>query len=157
MDVIQTKIDLSGAAFAENRDHTESLVAELRGRLTDVQAGGGAAAREKHVGRGKLLVYDSLTKLQQSVDASCRVRVDGDITALCSLMRAKGSRIEHISTDQARVWGTEVGTAVLEASRECGVVVREITPSRNSLEDIYLEAVRATEGKALEPAAGGRV
>ncbi len=122
--------------------------------LSDVEACCDAAMI---LGRGKLLVYDSLAKLQQSVDASCRVRVDGDITGLCSLMRAKGSKVEHISTDEARVWGTEVGTAVLAASRECGTVVREITPSRNSLEDIYLEAVRATEGKALEPAAGGRV
>ncbi len=120
--------------------------------LSDVEACCDAALI---LGRGKLLVYDSLTELHQSVDASYRVRVAGDITALCSLLRTRGLKIEHTSADEARVWGEgDVGTAVFAASRACGTVVREITPSRNSLEDIYLEAVRATEGKALEPAAG---
>ncbi len=118
--------------------------------LSDVEACCDAALI---LGRGKLLVYDVLAKLQQSVDASCRVKVAGDITPLCSLLRTRGLKIDHTSPDEARVWGEgNVETAVFEASRECGTVVRGITPSRNSLEDTYLEAVRATEGKALEPA-----
>ncbi|MGI8953348.1 MAG: carboxyl transferase domain-containing protein, partial [Nocardioidaceae bacterium] len=39
------------------------LTEELRSRLAVVRAGGSAAARERHVGRGKLLVRDRVDRL----------------------------------------------------------------------------------------------
>jgi len=40
-----------------------SLVAQLRERLSQVRLGGSEAAREKHTGRGKLLVRDRVDRL----------------------------------------------------------------------------------------------
>ena len=102
------------------------------------------------LGRGELLVYDSIEALQKSVDSSCRVRVGGSIGSLCAALEANGCQVEGVSHDEACVRGEgDLVQAVLEASEACGAVIREITPSRNSLEDIFLEAVRATEGKPV--------
>ncbi len=115
--------------------------------LSDVEACCDAAMI---LGRGKLLVYDSLAELQRSVDSSIMIRVAGDIDALCTVLRAKGYQVDASSRDEARINGDgNLSSAVFAAAGECNVVVREITPSRNSLEDTYLEAVRATEGKPM--------
>ncbi len=96
--------------------------------------------------RGTLLVYDSLPNLQQSVDSSCRVRVEGDIAPLAAELTARGHQVDEANRDEARVSGAgDLGVAIFEAVEKCDAVVREITPSRNSLEKIYLQAMRTTE------------
>lgn len=119
--------------------------------LTDVEVCCDAAMI---LGRGRLLVYDTLEELKKSVDSTCMVRVDGEIGPLRSALRQAGFQSEATSLDEIRVLGDgEVGAAVFAASRSCGVVVREILPARNSLEDIYLQAVRSTEaGDGASPA-----
>ncbi len=100
------------------------------------------------LGRGELLVYDTIQALQKSVDSSCRIRVAHDVAKLCAALSARGYQIEAIGPDEARIRGEgDLGTAIFAAAQECGSEVREIMPSRNSLEDIYLAAVRATEGR----------
>ncbi|MFT5049223.1 MAG: ABC-2 type transport system ATP-binding protein [Chlamydiales bacterium] len=117
--------------------------------LTDVETCCDAALI---LGRGKLLVYDTIPELRRSVHPSCRVRVAGDIAPLSANLQARGYRIESAGRDAALVFGADdLGAAVFAASRETGITVREMTPSRNSLEDIYLDAVRATEaGPTME-------
>ncbi len=106
------------------------------------------------LGRGRLLVYDTLPKLQQSIDSSCGVRVAGEIGPLAARLTAQGLEVQDAGQDEARVRGEgDLGVAIFQAAEECGTVVREIIPSRNSLEEIYLEAVRATDG-APEPEEG---
>jgi len=113
--------------------------------LSDVEACCDAAMI---LGQGQLLVYDSLAELQRSVDTSIRIRVAGNIDALCTALKSQGYQVKASSRDEARINGEgDLSVAVFAAARESKVVVREITPSRNSLEDTYLEAVRATEGK----------
>ena len=120
--------------------------------LSDVEACCDAAMI---LGRGKLLVYDTLSTLQRTVDASSRVRVMGDVSGLSAALITRGFQVEPIDSDEVRVWGRDdLGSAVFEAAQACGVVVREISPRRTSLEDIYLEAVRATEGKTPEGSPG---
>jgi len=115
--------------------------------LSDVEACCDAALI---LGRGKLLVYDTIDALKRNVDSSYHVRVAGAIGPLCAALEASGCQVESVSHDEARVSGDgDVGHEVLVASQACGAVIREITPSRNSLEDIFLEAVRATEGKPV--------
>jgi len=63
MDVLPTKIDTSDATFQENREHFQSVLADLRQRLATVKGGGGAAAVERHTGRGKLFVRDRIERL----------------------------------------------------------------------------------------------
>lgn len=112
--------------------------------LTDVEACCDAVLI---LGRGKLLVYDTLTELRRSVDKSCLVRVGGAAGPLQAALRTRGFEAEITSPEEVRVRGDgDLGVAVFAASRECGVAVREITPSRNSLEDTFVAAVRATEG-----------
>src|SRR5205823_3293469 len=55
--------DPNSPAFAENARAMEALVGELRERLRQVRQGGGAAAREKHTARGKLLARDRIERL----------------------------------------------------------------------------------------------
>jgi ABC-2 type transport system ATP-binding protein len=113
--------------------------------LSDVEACCDAAMI---LGRGSLLVYDTLPNLQQNIDSSYRVRVAGEIGPLATTLTARGLRVVEETQDEARVFGTvDLSVAIFEAAEECAAVVREITPSRNSLEKIYLEAVRATTSK----------
>ena len=113
--------------------------------LTDVEACCDAALI---LGRGRLLVYDTLSELRRSVDTSCRVRVAGNVQSLCETLSTRGLEAEITSPEELQVSGDgDLGTAIFEASRDSGVVLREISPSRNSLEDSFLAAVRATEIK----------
>ncbi|HVS56950.1 MAG TPA: carboxyl transferase domain-containing protein, partial [Casimicrobiaceae bacterium] len=55
MPVIETRLDTRGPTFASNRDALGALVADLKARGAEIEQGGGAVARERHTGRGKLL------------------------------------------------------------------------------------------------------
>ena len=103
------------------------------------------------LGHGRLLVYDTLERLKQSVDATCRVRIAGDAGPLKLALESRGYRAERAGLEELLVGGAdEPGTAIFEAAQASGSVVRELTPSRTSLEEIYLRAVRATEGQPEE-------
>ncbi|MFT0891888.1 carboxyl transferase domain-containing protein [Pseudochelatococcus sp. G4_1912] len=55
MAIIDSKISPRSADFQANADAMRALAEDLRQRLDEVSQGGGAAARDKHVSRGKLL------------------------------------------------------------------------------------------------------
>ena len=55
MPVIETTIDRRGAGFQANAAAMETLVADVRDAAAAVREGGGAASRDRHVARGKLL------------------------------------------------------------------------------------------------------
>ncbi len=63
MPLLETKVDSRGADFAASRDAMLALVAELKARRREFAAGGGEAARAKHVARGKLLPRDRVELL----------------------------------------------------------------------------------------------
>jgi 3-methylcrotonyl-CoA carboxylase beta subunit len=63
MPVIETKLDPRDATFAANRDAMAALVADLRGKVAEIERGGGAAACAKHVARGKLLPRERVRAL----------------------------------------------------------------------------------------------
>jgi 3-methylcrotonyl-CoA carboxylase beta subunit len=52
---LATSLDPRSAAFRENAAHMEALVADLRATTERIARGGGDEARERHLGRGKLL------------------------------------------------------------------------------------------------------
>src|SRR5262245_14025462 len=60
---IETKVRPSEAAFQENAAHNRALVMELNQRLAQVRLGGPETSRQRHVGRGKLLVRDRIERL----------------------------------------------------------------------------------------------
>jgi len=66
MSVLSTNIDPRSEEFQANATAMRALVQELRARAESVSQGGGAAACEKHVARGKLLVRDRIDQLIDS-------------------------------------------------------------------------------------------
>ena len=63
MELIESHIDQQSAEFQANAEHNRALAATLRKRLAAVRQGGGAAARARHVERGKLPVRDRVDRL----------------------------------------------------------------------------------------------
>src|SRR5260370_29374657 len=55
MPVSETAIDPSGGDFRANAASLRAQTGELKALLARIAQGGGAQARERHVGRGKLL------------------------------------------------------------------------------------------------------
>jgi 3-methylcrotonyl-CoA carboxylase beta subunit len=66
MPLIASKINTREALFAENRRANLALADDLRGRVERVKQGGGEAARERHLGRGKLLPRERVRRLLDS-------------------------------------------------------------------------------------------
>ena len=63
MAILTSAIDTASDGFRCNAEHTAELVADLRAQAARVNEGGSAAAREKHVTRGKLLPRDRVTRV----------------------------------------------------------------------------------------------
>ncbi|MEI4485788.1 carboxyl transferase domain-containing protein [Frigidibacter sp. MR17.14] len=63
MSVLRSKVLTGGAEFAANRAAQEAQLAEVAAAVEAARAGGGAVARERHVGRGKMLPRDRVTGL----------------------------------------------------------------------------------------------
>jgi 3-methylcrotonyl-CoA carboxylase beta subunit len=63
MTRIVSRIDAGGADFRDNATQMQSLVDDLRKRLTAAAVGGGEEARAKHLARGKLLPRDRIEAL----------------------------------------------------------------------------------------------
>jgi 3-methylcrotonyl-CoA carboxylase beta subunit len=61
--VIRDAVDRRADAFRRNQDALAGAVADLNRELERITEGGGAAARERHVGRGKLLPRDRVRTL----------------------------------------------------------------------------------------------
>ena len=55
MTILKSTTDTRSPAFADNRAHMETLVADLKERIATIAVGGPERAREKHLARGKLL------------------------------------------------------------------------------------------------------
>ena len=63
MPIIETKLNPRSDDFRANAAALEALVADLRTRIEKLALGGGEAARDKHVNRGKLLPRDRIAQL----------------------------------------------------------------------------------------------
>ncbi len=63
MSLLKSNIDILSADFAANKGKMESLVADLKEKITIIERGGGEKYRSRHVGRGKLLARDRIRRL----------------------------------------------------------------------------------------------
>ena len=63
MTLLKSAIQTRSEAFGQNRAAHEALVADLRAQVETIEQGGGAAAREKHLARGKLLTRERVRNL----------------------------------------------------------------------------------------------
>ena len=63
MPVLKTALDTRSEAFRANAAAMRAQVDDLAARVAQIRRGGGEAARERHVGRGKLLPRDRVRTL----------------------------------------------------------------------------------------------
>jgi len=97
---------------------------------------------------GRVLVYDSLESLQKTVDSDLRVRFHGDGQRFAKALGDAGLPCEHGSLPgELRLPHAAEGIVrsreIFAAARQADASVREIRPGKNSLEQIFLDAVHA--------------
>src|SRR5215471_5773262 len=63
MAAIETKLNARSEAFKTNAQAMQALVADLEAKIAKLAEGGGGAARDKHLARGKLLPRDRVQQL----------------------------------------------------------------------------------------------
>jgi 3-methylcrotonyl-CoA carboxylase beta subunit len=63
MTILQSTLDTRAPAFLDNVGRTQGLVDDLRERVAEIKLGGGESARERHVGRGKMLPRERVRHL----------------------------------------------------------------------------------------------
>jgi 3-methylcrotonyl-CoA carboxylase beta subunit len=63
MPMIESKLNPRSDEFRANAEALEALVADLQAKVAHLAQGGGAAARDKHVSRGKLLPRERIAQL----------------------------------------------------------------------------------------------
>src|ERR1700730_5967185 len=63
MTVLTTSLDRRSEVFAANAAAMRGLVSDLREKVAAIEEGGGAAARRRHLGRGKLLPRERVRAL----------------------------------------------------------------------------------------------
>lgn len=63
MTELKLSMHSEDAAFQSNKAAMEALVADLKEKLSQIEQGGGAKARERHTGRGKLLPRERINHL----------------------------------------------------------------------------------------------
>src|ERR1700745_4094024 len=63
MTVLPTSVDTRSDAFTANAGVMQALVQDLRDKVAAIREGGGAEARRRHLGRGKLLPRERVRAL----------------------------------------------------------------------------------------------
>jgi ABC-2 type transport system ATP-binding protein len=96
------------------------------------------------LGHGKLLVHDSIEALRRPAEGSIVIGLERPDDAFGEALGRRGSRWETLHADELRLYGEPEAAAALalEVARETGILVRRIESGRNTLEDIFLEAVQ---------------
>jgi ABC-2 type transport system ATP-binding protein len=109
--------------------------------LPDVQAVSEAVVI---LSRGEVRVADRLHKLSKPAEPSAKVRVLGDVASFTRAAHAIGLETEQLPDGMIVIRGPveQLMAQVWRIAKQTGVVVRSLAPSRNSLEDIFLQAVQ---------------
>lgn len=94
--------------------------------------------------RGKVQVADTLAVLSRPSSPSLQVRLLGPANAFQEWVCRNGISAQTESNGTIVLQGSpdELSTSVWTAAKECGVGIRSMSPSRNSLEEIFLNAIR---------------
>jgi acetyl-CoA carboxylase carboxyltransferase component len=111
MAVIESRIDASSSAFAENRRYFEGLLDELRERTSLVAQGGGPEAVAKHRARHKMTVRERIERLLDPQTAFL------ELSPLAAFELYKG---------EAPCAGIVTGIGVVE-HQECVIVANDAT------------------------------
>ncbi|MFM7037290.1 MAG: ABC transporter ATP-binding protein [Planctomycetaceae bacterium] len=108
--------------------------------LPDVQA---VCERVVILAHGAVRVSGSLEDLRRTAVPSLSVTVGGDIEPLVTELAQRGLAAERQDGRHLRVAGSAelAGQTLWEAAAATGCIIRGIEPARNSLEQIFLDAV----------------
>jgi 3-methylcrotonyl-CoA carboxylase beta subunit len=142
MPVLETAIDTRSPGFAANEAAMRGLVADLRAQADRVREGGGAAARAKHVARGKMLPRDRVRALIDSGSAFLEVgqlaahgMYGGEVASaglICGVGRVSGRECMVVANDATVKGGTYFPLTVKKHLR-----AQEIA-AQNRLPCVYL-------------------
>jgi ABC-2 type transport system ATP-binding protein len=111
--------------------------------LPDVQA---VSESVVILARGRVSVTESLETLSAPQSPAIHIRTIGPAGPLREKLRGQGLSVEDGAFEGAlKVAGAATVESVWKAAQESGTVLRSMTPARNSLEAIFLDAVRETE------------
>ena len=96
------------------------------------------------LGHGRLLVKDSIEVLRRPTDESIIIGIERPDAAFGRALDRRGARWEQLHADELRIYGDHQAAAgmAFDVARETGALVRHIESGRNTLEDIFLNAVR---------------
>ncbi len=78
MNQLHSKINIRSEDFKTNQTAMQSLVDDLKQKAEQIALGGGEAARQKHLARGKLLARD---RIDQLIDAGTAFLEIGQLAA----------------------------------------------------------------------------
>ena len=142
MSIIQSKINLRSEEFRTNAAAMEALVADLQSTAAQVAQGGGEAARDKHLSRGKLLPRDRVghlidpgTPFLEIGQLAAFGMYDGDAPAagvIAGIGRVEGTECMIVANDATVKGGTYYPMTVKKHLR-----AQEIA-EQNHLPCIYL-------------------
>jgi ABC-2 type transport system ATP-binding protein len=93
---------------------------------------------------GTVRLRGGLQELCELRDPSLTVQLSGDTDVFITALQRDGVRAESMSPRNVRVFG-EVGMlnpVLWQTAADCNMTIRSVAPSKNSLEQIFLEAVR---------------
>jgi len=106
--------------------------------LPDVQAVSDAVVI---LAQGRVCVADSLQRLSRPESPAIHVCTVGSSLPLAEKLRTDGFSVEEREYGALTIAGAETTAAVWKAAHQSGTVVRSMTPARNSMEAIFLDAV----------------
>lgn len=92
---------------------------------------------------GRVRLADSLTNLQRPSQAGIQISVVAEVEKLEQHLVKAGFQCERSGVQELKIHGHPIETQTLwRASQEVGVLIQRIEPARNSLEQMFLNAVR---------------
>ncbi|WP_010583020.1 ABC transporter ATP-binding protein [Schlesneria paludicola] len=94
--------------------------------------------------RGRVQVAEDLAELSRPSSPSLHVRLLGSSESFVAHLHSHGIPVEVLSTGIIALKGPpdELARLVWLAAEKCHVSIRSLTPARNSLEEIFVNAVR---------------
>jgi ABC-2 type transport system ATP-binding protein len=94
--------------------------------------------------KGEVRVVDTLESLSCPSSPAVQVRTAGDFQPLVERIRASGGRVSVMEDGllQVEIEGVDATDRIWRWASEAGIGLRSVMPSRNSLEQIFLDAVR---------------
>lgn len=123
-----------------SKDHGKTVVLCTH-ILPDVQSISDSVVILAH---GRVQVADSLAELSRPAEPSLQLRILGSSDEFIKQFHRRGFNVVTEQNGRVLIPGApeELSQVALQVAKECGVGIRSMTPSRNSLEEIFVNAVR---------------